>query len=225
VRKPAVFLFDEPLSNLDAKLRVQMRGEISKLHNRLQSTIIYVTHDQVEAMTMGTKIVIMEDGYIQQVGSPMEVYEYPKNLFVAGFIGSPSMNFIPAKMIPKESRLFIDMENFQIPIPDSKKIYYQHLVSKEIIFGLRPEHICDKRGRDFFNTECFPEAGISAQVDLIEPLGAETLLNMTAGKHNLMARVNPQTQAKVHQETELLFNMEKMHIFEKDPPHLRVRAE
>jgi multiple sugar transport system ATP-binding protein len=225
VRKPAVFLFDEPLSNLDAKLRVQMRAEISKLHNRLQTTIVYVTHDQVEAMTMGTKIVIMKDGYIQQVGNPIEVYEHPKNLFVAGFIGSPAMNFIPAKIMMKDSSFFIETGSFQIPIPDSKKIHYQHLVGQEIILGIRPEHICDKRGRDFLNTECFLGVGISAQVDLIEPLGAETLLNVTVGEHNLVARVNPQTQAKVHQEIELLFNMEKMYIFEKNPPHLRVKTE
>jgi len=225
VRKPAVFLFDEPLSNLDAKLRVQMRAEISKLHNRLQTTIIYVTHDQVEAMTMGTKIVIMKDGIMQQVGSPMEVYENPKNLFVAGFIGSPSMNFIPAKITTQDSHLYVAMEDFTIAVPNSKESYYHHLAGQEIIFGIRPEHICDMRGRDFLNTECMLGASLRAQVDLIEPLGAETLLNMTVGKHNLTARVNPQARAKVHQEIELLLNMERMHIFEKEPPHLRVKSE
>lgn len=225
VRKPAVFLFDEPLSNLDAKLRVQMRAEISKLHNQLETTIIYVTHDRVEAMTMGTKIVIMKDGVIQQVGTPIEVYENPKNIFVAGFIGSPSMNFIPAKIMIQNSRLYVDIEDFVVPVLNSKENYYHYLVGKEVILGIRPEHICDMRGRDFLNAECMLGASLRAQVELIEPLGAETLLNMTLGKHNLIARVNPQIQAKVHQKIELLFNIEKMHIFEKDPPHLRVKAE
>ena len=127
VRKPAVFLFDEPLSNLDAKLRVQMRAELSKLHDRLQTTIIYVTHDQVEAMTMGTKIVVMKDGLIQQIGSPLGVYNFPINQFVAGFIGSPVMNFIPCRVLSKNSRLFIDAEAFQLPVPEQKTSYYQSL--------------------------------------------------------------------------------------------------
>src|SRR5512136_794916 len=125
VRKPAVFLFDEPLSNLDAKLRVQMRAELSKLHDRLQTTIVYVTHDQVEAMTMGTKIVVMKDGLIQQIGAPLEVYNYPVNMFVAGFIGSPVMNFIPCRVLSKDGRLWIDAEAFELPIPEKKASYYQ----------------------------------------------------------------------------------------------------
>ena len=120
VRKPAVFLFDEPLSNLDAKLRVQMRAELSKLHDRLQTTIIYVTHDQVEAMTMGTKIVVMKDGLIHQIGSPLGVYNFPVNLFVAGFIGSPVMNFIPCRILSKDGRLSIDAEAFQLPVPERR---------------------------------------------------------------------------------------------------------
>ncbi len=127
VRKPAVFLFDEPLSNLDAKLRVQMRAELSKLHDRLQTTIIYVTHDQVEAMTMGTKIVVMKDGLIQQVGSPLDVYNFPVNQFVAGFIGSPVMNFIPCRIVSKDGRLFVDAEAFQLPVPENRLPVYQRL--------------------------------------------------------------------------------------------------
>src|SRR5512139_1892337 len=144
VRKPAVFLFDEPLSNLDAKLRVQMRAELSKLHDRLQTTMIYVTHDQVEAMTMGTKIVVMKDGIIQQVGAPLEVYNYPVNLFVAGFIGSPVMNFFSSRLISKEGRLFIDAESFQLPIPEKKVPYYRSKVGADVVFGMRPNDIYDR---------------------------------------------------------------------------------
>src|SRR5512136_743162 len=125
VRKPAVFLFDEPLSNLDAKLRVQMRAELSKLHDRLQTTIIYVTHDQVEAMTMATRIVLLKDGVCQQIGRPLELYSYPVNMFVAGFIGSPVINFFPSRLVLKGGRLFIDAEAFQLPIPKKKASYYQ----------------------------------------------------------------------------------------------------
>ena len=144
VRKPAVFLFDEPLSNLDAKLRVQMRAELSKLHDRLETTMIYVTHDQVEAMTMGTKIVVMKDGLIQQVGAPLEVFNYPDNMFVAGFIGSPVMNFIPCRILSKDGRLFIDADAFQLPIPEKKAPYYQSLAGSEAIFGIRPNDIYNR---------------------------------------------------------------------------------
>ncbi|MCJ7699247.1 sn-glycerol-3-phosphate ABC transporter ATP-binding protein UgpC, partial [Candidatus Bathyarchaeota archaeon] len=186
VRKPAVFLFDEPLSNLDAKLRVQMRAELSKLHDRLQTTIVYVTHDQVEAMTMGTKIVVMKDGLIQQMGSPLEVYNHPVNMFVAGFIGSPVINFFPSRLILKEGRLFIDAEAFQLPIPEKKAFYYQSLVGSEVIFGIRPSDIYDR----LYAPDRLREKFIRAVVDVIEPLGSEIHLNVTAGKHTLIARVD-----------------------------------
>jgi multiple sugar transport system ATP-binding protein len=221
VRKPSVFLFDEPLSNLDAKLRVQMRAELSKLHQQLKTTIIYVTHDQVEAMTMGTKIVIMRDGEIQQVGTPMELYEYPVNLFVAGFIGSPAMNFIPAKIISKDSGLYIDGESFEFLIPSQKEKYLRGKINEEVIFGIRPENIQDKS----FAEKSVQRSSIKAAVDVVEPLGSEVQLVVTSGKHGLVARVDPRTQARVSEEIELVLNMDKFHIFEKEPPHFRAKTE
>jgi multiple sugar transport system ATP-binding protein len=221
VRKPAVFLFDEPLSNLDAKLRVQMRAEISKLHDRLQTTIIYVTHDQVEAMTMGTKIVVMKDGLIQEVGGPLEVYNYPVNLFVAGFIGSPVMNFLPCRVLSKESHLFIDTGAFELPIPEKKAPYYRSLAGAEAIFGIRPNDIYDRH----YAPEHIKENSIRVVVDVIEPLGSEIHLNVTSGKHTLVAVVDTQTIVRMHQEIELALDLDKMHLFEKDLPNLRVRTE
>jgi len=221
VRKPAVFLFDEPLSNLDAKLRVQMRAELSKLHDRLQTTIVYVTHDQVEAMTMGTKIVVMKDGLIQQIGSPLGVYNFPVNLFVAGFIGTPVMNFIPCRILPKDGRLFIDAEAFQFPIPEKKSPYYQSLAGSEAIFGIRPN--------DIYDHLCAPEHlkanTFRGVVEVIEPLGSEIHLNVKAGKHELIARVDSQTSVLVHQEIELAVDLDKMHLFEKEPPNLRIKTD
>src|SRR5512136_2229820 len=169
VRKPAVFLFDEPLSNLDAKLRVQMRAELSKLHDRLQTTMIYVTHDQVEAMTMGTKIVVMKDGVIQQVGAPLEVYNHPVNMFVAGFIGSPVMNFFPCRLVVRGGRLTMDAESFQLPIPENRVRSYERLAGSEVIFGIRPNDIHDC----MFAPERLKANCVKAVVDVIEPLGSE----------------------------------------------------
>jgi multiple sugar transport system ATP-binding protein len=221
VRKPAVFLFDEPLSNLDAKLRVQMRAELSKLHDRLQTTIIYVTHDQVEAMTMGTKIVVMKDGLIQQIGTPLEVYNFPINLFVAGFIGSPVMNFIPSYLLSKNGHLFIDAETFVFPIPEQKAPYYQSLVGTEVIMGIRPNDIYDR----LYAPEQIKGSYIRAVIDVIEPLGSEIHLNVTAGKHNFIACVDAQTLVRVHQEIELAFDLNKIHLFEKKPPNFRIKTE
>ncbi|MEM3112771.1 MAG: TOBE domain-containing protein, partial [Candidatus Anstonellales archaeon] len=221
VRKPSVFLFDEPLSNLDAKLRVQMRAELSKLHDRLQTTIIYVTHDQVEAMTMGTKIVVMKDGVIQQIGSPLEVYHYPVNLFVAGFIGSPVMNFVPCRILNEGNRLMLDAEDFRLPIPDNKAPYYRSWVGKEVIFGIRPNDIYDRR----YAPESIRDNAVKTVVEVIEPLGSEIHLNVATKRHNLVAVVGTQTHAKVHQEIELVFDLNKMHLFEKTTPNLRIKTE
>ncbi len=221
VRKPAVFLFDEPLSNLDAKLRVQMRAELSKLHDRLQTTIIYVTHDQVEAMTMGTKIVVMKDGLIQQIGSPLGVYNFPVNQFVAGFIGSPVMNFIPCRVLSKNGRLFIDAVAFQLPVPEPKTSYYQSLVGSEAVLGIRPNDIYDR----LYAPDHLKANAIRAIVEVIEPLGSEIHLNVTAGKHNLVAVVDTQTMVRMHQEIELSLDLNKMHLFEKNPPNLRMKTE
>jgi multiple sugar transport system ATP-binding protein len=221
VRKPAIFLFDEPLSNLDAKLRLQMRAELTMLHERLQSTVIYVTHDQVEAMTMGSKIVIMNAGRMHQVGSPLEVYRFPKNRFVAGFLGNPPMNFLITRILAKDSRLFVKIGSSQVPVPESKLKIFEHLAGEEVIFGIRPEHIHERTP----SIDCPPECVISARVDLIEPLGSETLLNMTSGQHRFIGKTGPLTRIELHQEVKVFIDMSEMHIFEKDGEQLRVQVE
>src|SRR5271167_2844042 len=175
VRKPKVFLFDEPLSNLDAKLRVQMRAEISKLHTRLQATMIYVTHDQLEAMTMGDRIAVMKDGYVQQIADPITLYEKPVNKFVAGFIGTPAMNFMEGTLNKKRMGIFFNEENFEIKLPDSFTAQVESHVGREVILGVRPEDIHDKM--DAANAS--PDNTISATVEIIEPLGAEAYLYLT----------------------------------------------
>jgi multiple sugar transport system ATP-binding protein len=215
VRKPEVFLFDEPLSNLDAKLRVQMRGEILKLHRRLQTTIIYVTHDQVEAMTMGSKIVIMNEGRIMQVGKPIEVYDSPDNMFVAGFIGSPAMNFLKARLISQNGALWVDGGEFCLPVPDSKGDKYARHEGKQCYFGIRPEHLYD---RDFIK-EYDSRNIIKAGVDLIEPVGAFVILQIVLGKATIVAQVDSHTRASLDNEIDLVVDMEKMHLFSMDPPH------
>ncbi|NIO06123.1 MAG: sn-glycerol-3-phosphate ABC transporter ATP-binding protein UgpC [Proteobacteria bacterium] len=216
VRKPSVFLFDEPLSNLDAKLRVQMRGEILKLHHRLQSTIIYVTHDQIEAMTMGSKIVIMNAGEIMQVGEPIKVYDSPDNMFVAGFIGSPAMNFLEVKLISKDRALWVDGGEFCLPIPDSKGQKYAQHKGKTCYFGIRPEHMYDRE----FIKDYDPRNVIKARVDLIEPVGSFVILQIVVGKATIVAQVDSHTRAVLGEEMDLVADMEKMHLFSTDPPHL-----
>jgi len=218
VRKPLVFLFDEPLSNLDAKLRVQMRAELSKLHHNLKTTIIYVTHDQVEAMTMGTKIVIMKDGIIQQTGRPMEIYRRPLNMFVAGFIGSPAMNFFPARIVSSNSGTSVETDCFRLPVPRVKLNAYQNFLGKEVIFGIRPDDIhCPD-----FMKEYKEEISVQGTVEVIEPLGPEILLNISLGENSLIARVDPRVETDLGREMTLVLDMEKMHVFDTDPPHLRL---
>jgi multiple sugar transport system ATP-binding protein len=221
VRKPAVFLFDEPLSNLDAKLRRQMRAELSKLHDQLNTTIIYVTHDQVEAMTMGTKIVIMNEGVVHQIGSPMEIYDYPVNKFVGGFIGNPGMNFMSAKIVSKESKLYVDASAFKLLIPAEKESFLQSKTNQEVILGIRPEHIQDAT----FSDETSITDSFRAVVEVVETLGSEVQLDVVSGEQSLVARVDPRTKAARHQEIDLDVNMEKIHIFEKDPPNTRTITE
>jgi multiple sugar transport system ATP-binding protein len=210
VRKPKVFLFDEPLSNLDARLRVAMRAEISKLHRRLAATIIYVTHDQVEAMTMAERIFIMNNGALQQSGMPLEIYRHPVNKFVAGFIGSPAMNFIDCRLVRENEDFFIDDESFKLKAP---RIFYpdiEHLEGQEIIFGIRPEDMYDRR---FANNETM-KCSITAGVEIIEPLGAETHLYLACGQHPLVAKMDtPPDQFTIDQKIEVLVDMEKTHIF------------
>ena len=215
VRKPKVFLFDEPLSNLDAKLRVQMRGEILKLHQRLQSTVIYVTHDQIEAMTMGSKIVIMNEGHTMQVGKPIEVYDNPANKFVAGFIGSPAMNFLEAELIDRDGALWVSNASLELPVPDSKANSVVGHRNAKFLFGIRPEHIYDRA----FLKEYDPRHVIKAGVELIEPVGAFVILQITLGNKTVVAQVDSHTQATLNKEIELVVDMEKMHLFSTTPPH------
>ena len=211
IRKPKVFLFDEPLSNLDAMLRVAMRAEISKLHRRLEATIIYVTHDQVEAMTMAEQIFIMNNGALQQSGMPLEVYRHPVNKFVAGFIGSPSMNFIDCRLIRENEDFFVDGGGFKLRVPQTFHPGIQHLQGKEIIFGVRPEDMYDRR---FASNETM-NASLTAGVEVIEPLGAETHLYLVCGQHSLVAKMDtPQDQFKIDQKIEVLVDMDKTHIFD-----------
>ena len=212
VRKPKVFLFDEPLSNLDAKLRVQMRAEISKLHTRLQATMIYVTHDQLEAMTMGDRIAVMKDGYVQQIADPITLYEKPVNKFVAGFIGTPAMNFMEGSLNKKRTGIYFNEENFEIKLPDNFVPQVESHVGREVILGVRPEDIHDKM--DAANAG--PDNTISATVEIIEPLGAEAYLYLTTGKSPFIARVDSHDQIEINQDIELVFNMQKAHIFDKE---------
>jgi multiple sugar transport system ATP-binding protein len=198
-----------------------MRTEISKLHDRLQTTMIYVTHDQVEAMTMGTKIVVMKDGEMLQIGPPLEIYNYPVDKFVGGFIGSPAMNFIDVKLVERDSVLFAMDDGFQLPIPSGKKIYLQNFINREVILGIRPEHLEEH----FFADKSVYSETFSAVVDVVETLGAEVQLDVTAGEHALIARVDARSAASRHAAIELAVNMDKIHFFEKDPPNLRIKTE
>lgn len=214
VREPKVFLMDEPLSNLDAKLRVQMRTVIAKLHKRLNTTFIYVTHDQTEAMTMGSRIVVMKDGIIQQADTPRNIYENPSNMFVAGFIGSPQMNLIESKIVKENNNLYISFGNTRLLIPEdkSKVIKEKGYVNKEVIFGIRPEHIDD-------NPEIIRESGLTlmdSKVEVIENMGAEVYLYLVCEGKNLTARVEPSTSAKVDASIKVGINMNKMHVFDKE---------
>ncbi|NLU11307.1 MAG: sn-glycerol-3-phosphate ABC transporter ATP-binding protein UgpC [Tepidanaerobacter acetatoxydans] len=212
VREPKVFLMDEPLSNLDAKLRVQMRTEIAKLHDRLKTTFIYVTHDQTEAMTMGSRIVVMKDGYINQVDTPQNIYDYPVNTFVAGFIGSPQMNFIDAKLSKENDKVYVSLNDVKLLIPEGvvKKIDPSYL-DKEIILGIRPEDIHDEAAF----LDYFPEYCLNAKVDVIELLGSETFLYLTVQGNSLTARVDPRSNARVGDTIKIGFDMNKLHLFDK----------
>jgi len=210
VRKPLVFLFDEPLSNLDAKLRVQMRTEISKLHTRLQTTMIYVTHDQVEAMTMGTRIVVMKEGTIQQIDDPIALYDKPKNKFVAGFIGSPPTNFMNGQIVKKDGKFYFNEGNFTVRILDEITDKLIPYVDKEIIFGIRPEDIYDR----LFVQEAPEENVVTANCEVYEPMGAEVFLHLNSGKHTFVARVGGHNKPAVNQDLELVFDMSKAHFFD-----------
>lgn len=209
VRKPKVFLFDEPLSNLDAKLRVQMRAEISSLHNRLKATMIYVTHDQIEAMTMADKIVVMKGGLIQQIGSPLGLYNEPVNRFVAGFIGSPPMNFLTVTVKEEGGNLILEEEGQRLEVPSSSK-HAERLkayVGKEIVFGIRPEDMVYSKDPD-------EGKAIKTEVTVIEPLGAEIHLYITTQKHSIIAKVEPNYRFSVGDAAYFTPDWEKVIFFD-----------
>lgn len=212
VRKPHVFLFDEPLSNLDAKMRIQMRTEINKLHIRLQTTMLYVTHDQVEAMTLGSRIAVMKDGYIQQVADPITVYNKPVNKFVAGFIGTPPMNFIDGRIIQRDGKFFFDEGKFHVKVDDEMMPPLNSFVGKAVTFGVRSEDIYDK----LFVTEAPPENTITASVEVIEPMGSEVYIYLTTGLHSFIAKVGGNARPVINQDMDLVFDMSKVHFFDLD---------
>ena len=216
VREPKVFLMDEPLSNLDAKLRVAMRTEITKLHQRLQTTFIYVTHDQTEAMTMGTRIVVMKDGFIQQVDSPQNLYDYPANLFVAGFIGSPQMNFFDAQLVKEGNDVYAIFGENKIKVPEGKvkRLTDESYIGKEVTLGIRPEDIHDE---ELFIQNA-SEYVVSAYVEVVELMGAETYLylNISGKEGNAIARVDPRTTSRFGDTIKVAFDPNRLQFFDKE---------
>ncbi len=218
VREPKVFLMDEPLSNLDAKLRVQMRTELSKLHDRLQTTVIYVTHDQTEAMTMGDRIVVLKDGIIQQVDDPLALYNQPNNMFVAGFIGSPAMNFLDAEIVSEGDKYYLDgAGSFKIVIPEEKikeTPEVKDYIGKEVVFGIRPEDLIDSNISGEF--EVTEDNSFKANVEVVEPMGSEIYLYLAIEDHSMIARVEAESTAKVGDNVKLGVDINKMHIFDAE---------
>jgi len=212
VREPSVFLMDEPLSNLDAKLRVTARAEISKLHKRLGTTFIYVTHDQVEAMTMGDRIAVLSDGKLMQIDSPRNLYNVPANIFVAGFIGSPSMNFFDSTLVGEEGNLYIDTGDFRVQVPDGRKGPYNAYVGKEVVFGMRPEHVHAPE----FAPPNVKGAPMEGTVEVVELLGHEQHLFVNAGRNSLVATVDTRMSVGFGNKIDLVMDMTNMHLFDKN---------
>jgi len=208
VRHPRVFLFDEPLSNLDAKLRVQMRVELKKLHERLGTTAIYVTHDQVEAMTLGDRVVVMADGYVQQVGEPMELYHHPANRFVAGFIGSPAMNFVKVRIAQENGVVWATGDGIRIKIPAPEAARLGAYADKDVTLGVRPEDMRVANGSDP------ADLNIEVEVEVVERLGSEILLDVAVGKATMVASVEPTVPAKMHDHIRLALNPNRLHFFD-----------
>jgi multiple sugar transport system ATP-binding protein len=212
VRNPKVFLFDEPLSNLDAKLRVQMRTEIKKVHQTVKTTTVYVTHDQVEAMTLADRVVVMNHGVIEQIGTPQELYHHPVSRFVAGFIGSPAMNFLPCRIEQAGAGLAVRVNDaIRIPIPAERTARYAPYKDKDMVFGLRPEHLTQVReeGRPGFET-------IELLVDVVEPMGMETMVHFFVDREPVCARLDPATDAEPERMLKLTADMNQMHLMDKD---------
>jgi multiple sugar transport system ATP-binding protein len=212
VREPKVFLFDEPLSNLDAKLRVETRANISKLHQQLSTTFIYVTHDQMEAMTMATRIAVINKGLLQQVETPQTLYDRPENLFVAGFIGTPAMNFVKSRLQKSDGKLIMDSGAFTVQVPPDRLSAYSSYVGKDVIMGIRPENIHDPH---FIPTGIFAQP-VQGKVELTELMGNEIFLYISCGEHNLVARVDPRTACRMGDQTQVVFNMDNMHLFDPE---------
>jgi len=206
VRHPQVFLFDEPLSNLDAKLRVQMRVELKRLHERLETTAIYVTHDQVEAMTLGTRVVVMKDGRVQQIGEPLELYGRPANKFVAGFIGSPAMNFVEVAISGSGEALWAEAAGLRIRVPQEMSTRVRSQSGQRLTLGVRPEAVRIANGVDDYS--------FATAVDVLEPLGNEILLNFRAGGVPMVARVDPGVRVKAHDNIRLALDPERLHFFD-----------
>ncbi len=212
VRKPKVFLFDEPLSNLDAKLRVETRASISRLHQQLGTTFIYVTHDQMEAMTMASRIAVLKDGLLQQIDSPKHLYDYPDNIFVAGFIGSPSMNFFNAHLRADDGKLYVDTGSFSVRVPDSRKEAFRTYVNKPVVFGIRPEDIHDPT----FAPPGIEAQDVDGQIDVTELMGNEVIVYIKNGESSFVARVDPRTGFRMGEKTKVAFNMGNIHLFDKE---------
>jgi multiple sugar transport system ATP-binding protein len=212
VREPKVFLFDEPLSNLDAKLRIAMRSEITKLHHRLGTTFIYVTHDQMEAMTMASRIAVINKGVLLQLDTPQTLYDHPDNMFVAGFIGAPAMNFFKAKLRKEGGRLIVETDTFNVPIPAERMKEFQAYVDKPIVFGIRPE--------DIYNPTFVPPgihvASVETKVDVTELMGNEIFLYLLAGADYIVARVDPRTDFHIGDKVQVSFNLDKCHMFDPE---------
>jgi multiple sugar transport system ATP-binding protein len=210
VRNPKVFLFDEPLSNLDAKLRVQMRTEIKKVHQKVTTTTIYVTHDQVEAMTLADRVVVMNAGRIEQIGTPHEVYHTPKTHFVAGFIGSPAMNFLPCQLVENGSGLTVRLsEKLSFPVPAERAARYSSNAGRELLFGLRPEDIIENRG------ELPPgRAAFDVQLDVVEPMGMETMVYFIVDGVEVSGRVNPDAAGNAGETMPLVADLNHMHLID-----------
>ncbi len=208
VRHPQLFLFDEPLSNLDAKLRVQMRVELKRLHERLSTTAVYVTHDQVEAMTLGDRVVVMKDGLVQQVGEPLELYGRPANRFVAGFIGSPAMNFAEVVISNSAQGVWAEAAGLRVRVPPARTEDLRRHAGEKVLLGVRPEALRIANGADV------ADYALDCTVEVVEPLGNEILLDVRAGNHPLVARVDPATRVKVHQSLRLALDPERLHFFD-----------
>ncbi len=211
VREPAVFLMDEPLSNLDAKLRVSARAEISKLHQKLGTTFIYVTHDQVEAMTMGDRIAVLADGILQQADTPRNLYNEPVNIFVAGFIGSPAMNFFNGTLVSEEGRQFVDTGDFRVRIPEDRKTAFGPYVGKEVVMGIRPEHVHAPE----YAPVNIDGAPVKATVEVVELLGHELHLYLNSGKNSLVGTVDPRFAVQTGNNIDVVFDMGNVHLFDK----------